>query len=37
FGLGLNYVQDIIRKLNGTIKVSSEKDRGTSFEISLPL
>ncbi|MCZ4224206.1 sensor histidine kinase [Pedobacter rhodius] len=37
FGLGLNYVQDIIKKLNGTIKVSSEKDRGTTFEIALPL
>ncbi|RYD80933.1 MAG: HAMP domain-containing histidine kinase [Sphingobacteriales bacterium] len=37
FGLGLNYVQDIIKKLNGTIKVSSEKDKGTTFEISLPL
>lgn len=37
FGLGLNYVQDIIKKLNGTVDVSSEKDRGTTFEISLPL
>ncbi|WP_412466864.1 sensor histidine kinase [Pedobacter sp. KLB.chiD] len=37
FGLGLNYVQDIIKKLNGTVKVSSEKDKGTTFEISLPL
>ncbi|WP_029274213.1 sensor histidine kinase [Pedobacter borealis] len=37
FGLGLNYVQDIIKKLKGTVKVSSEKDRGTTFEISLPL
>lgn len=37
FGLGLNYVQDIIKKLSGTIKVSSEIDRGTTFEISLPL
>ena len=37
FGLGLNYVQDIIKKLNGTIKVRSEKDKGTTFEISLPL
>lgn len=37
FGLGLNYVQDIIKKLNGTVEVSSEKDRGTTFEISLPL
>lgn len=37
FGLGLNYVQDIIKKLNGTIRVSSEKDKGTTFEITLPL
>ncbi|MBC6110746.1 sensor histidine kinase [Pedobacter fastidiosus] len=37
FGLGLNYVQDIIKQLNGSIKVSSEKDKGTKFEISLPL
>ncbi len=37
FGLGLNYVQDIIRQLNGSIKVQSEKDRGTTFEICLPL
>lgn len=37
FGLGLNYVQDIIKQLNGNIKVSSEKDKGTKFEISLPL
>ena len=36
FGLGLNYVQDIIKKLNGTIKVGSEKDKGTTFEITLP-
>lgn len=37
FGLGLNYVQDIIEQMNGSIKVHSEKDKGTAFEITLPL
>ncbi|PYF75994.1 two-component system phosphate regulon sensor histidine kinase PhoR [Pedobacter nutrimenti] len=37
FGLGLNYVQDIVSQLGGNIKVQSEKDKGTVFEISLPL
>lgn len=37
FGLGLNYVQDIIEHMHGTIKVHSEKDKGTEFEISIPL
>jgi two-component system phosphate regulon sensor histidine kinase PhoR len=37
FGLGLNYVQDIVTQMGGTIKVNSEKDKGTKFEISLPL
>ncbi|SHF62822.1 two-component system, OmpR family, phosphate regulon sensor histidine kinase PhoR [Pedobacter caeni] len=37
FGLGLNYVQDIIDQMNGVIKVHSEKDKGTVFEIILPL
>jgi len=36
FGLGLNYVQDIVAKMGGSIKVQSEKDRGTTFEITLP-
>jgi two-component system phosphate regulon sensor histidine kinase PhoR len=37
FGLGLNYVQDIVKQLGGTIKVQSEKDKGTVFIITLPL
>lgn len=36
FGLGLNYVQDIITEMDGHIKVDSEKDVGTTFEVSLP-
>ncbi len=36
FGLGLNYVQDIVTKLGGSIKVDSEKDKGTTFEITIP-
>lgn len=37
FGLGLNYVQNVISQMGGEIRVHSEKDKGTSFEISLPL
>ena len=37
FGLGLSYVNDIIKRLDGKIHVKSEKDRGTVFEITLPL
>lgn len=37
FGLGLSYVANIVKKLHGTIKVRSEKDKGSEFEISLPL
>ncbi len=37
FGLGLNYVLDIVTQMNGTIKVKSEKDKGTVFEIIIPL
>jgi two-component system phosphate regulon sensor histidine kinase PhoR len=37
FGLGLNYVQDIITQMNGNIHVRSEKDKGTVFEIIIPL
>lgn len=37
FGLGLSYVNDIIKRLNGKISVKSEKDKGTQFEVVLPL
>jgi len=37
FGLGLSYVQDIIKRLGGTIKVKSEINKGAEFEITLPL
>ena len=37
FGLGLSYVNNIVKRLNGTIKVKSEKEVGSEFEISLPL
>ena len=37
FGLGLSYVNDIIKRLNGKIQVKSEKDKGTVFELTFPL
>lgn len=37
FGLGLSYVNDIIKRLDGRIHVKSEKDKGTTFEVTLPL
>ncbi|MGJ1432268.1 sensor histidine kinase [Sphingobacterium spiritivorum] len=37
FGLGLSYVNDIIKRLDGKIQVKSEKDKGTNFDITLPL
>ncbi len=37
FGLGLSYVNNIVKRLNGSIRVKSEKDMGSEFEISLPL
>ncbi len=37
FGLGLSYVSNIVKRLNGTIRVRSEKDKGSEFEISFPV
>jgi len=37
FGLGLSYVNNIVKRLNGAIRVKSEKDLGSEFEISIPL
>lgn len=36
FGLGLSYVSNIVKRLHGTIRVRSEKDKGSEFEIMFP-
>ncbi|MBB6130315.1 sensor histidine kinase [Mucilaginibacter lappiensis] len=36
FGLGLSYVNTIVKRLNGTISVRSEKDKGSEFELKFP-
>ncbi|MGV8878037.1 MAG: sensor histidine kinase [Sphingobacteriaceae bacterium] len=33
FGLGLSYVNTIVKRLNGSISVKSEKDKGSEFEM----
>jgi len=33
FGLGLSYVNTIVKRLNGAISVRSEKDKGSEFEL----
>jgi two-component system, OmpR family, phosphate regulon sensor histidine kinase PhoR len=37
FGLGLSYVNTIVKRLNGTIGVHSEKDKGSEFELKFSL
>ncbi|PTQ95659.1 two-component system phosphate regulon sensor histidine kinase PhoR [Mucilaginibacter yixingensis] len=37
FGLGLSYVNTIIKRLDGDISVRSEKEKGSEFELRFPL
>jgi two-component system phosphate regulon sensor histidine kinase PhoR len=37
FGLGLNYVKAILTAHNGTIRVTSEPGKGSSFYVTIPL
>jgi two-component system phosphate regulon sensor histidine kinase PhoR len=37
FGLGLSYVNTIVKRLDGTISVQSEKDKGSEFELRFPI
>jgi two-component system phosphate regulon sensor histidine kinase PhoR len=37
FGLGLSYVNTIVKRLNGTISVKSEKDKGSEFELKFDI
>ena len=37
FGLGLSYVSSMVKRMNGSISVKSEKDKGSEFEIRFPL
>ncbi len=37
FGLGLSYVNTIVKRLDGTISVRSEKDKGSEFELKFPV
>ncbi len=36
FGLGLNYVQNVIRNHGGEIRVKSQSGKGTSFQFNIP-
>jgi two-component system phosphate regulon sensor histidine kinase PhoR len=37
FGLGLSYVNNMVKRMNGSISVTSEKDKGSVFEIRFPI
>jgi two-component system, chemotaxis family, sensor histidine kinase and response regulator WspE len=36
-GVGLDVVQDMVRQVRGSVRVSSERGRGTRFQLQLPL
>ena len=36
-GIGMNIVQDTVRRLTGSIRIDSEKGQGTRFMLSLPV
>ncbi len=36
-GIGMNVVQDTVRKLTGSVRIHTEKGRGTRFLLSLPV
>jgi two-component system phosphate regulon sensor histidine kinase PhoR len=37
FGLGLSYVNTIVKRLDGSVSVRSEKDNGSEFELKFPV
>lgn len=37
FGLGLSYVNTIVKRLNGIVSVKSEKEKGSEFELKFSL
>ncbi|MDB5087552.1 MAG: two-component system, OmpR family, phosphate regulon sensor histidine kinase PhoR [Mucilaginibacter sp.] len=37
FGLGLSYVNTVVKRLNGIISVKSEKEKGSEFELKFQL
>lgn len=36
-GMGMNVVQDTVRRLTGSVRIHTEKGRGTCFSLSLPV